>query len=230
MVRKVFGAHRAMATLQESQYSVYPMGAAKAAAPNFSDLGKPTVTVDVTRLQAELRALHQRLEFLEVAAQVAAVEHEKDQDPDGGSASSTVGSIPGATAAGRETRPDELDGVSIADDLTTETKAGEPSPHRYEYCPRSCGDACWWGVSLGRQACYERENMSCIKVCAGFEERACGGRVGATGVQFAVHLPRTGLRPALRYNCSTTRAVHLQLQADMRSNRRPPTLPATLQR
>ncbi|CBN79691.1 hypothetical protein Esi_0368_0016 [Ectocarpus siliculosus] len=117
-----------MATLQESQYSVYPMGAAKAAAPNFSDLGKPTVTVDVTRLQAELRALHQRLEFLEVAAQVAAVEHAKDQDPDGGSASSTAESIPSAVAAGRETRPDELDGGCIADDLTTETKAGE-MPH-----------------------------------------------------------------------------------------------------
>lgn len=201
----VFGALRAMATLQESQYSVYPMGAAKAAAPNFSDLGKPTVTVDVTRLQAELRALHQRLEFLEVAAQVAAIEHGKDEDPDGGSASSTVESIPSVAAAGRETRPDDLDGGSIADDLTTETKAGE-TPHRYEYRQRSCGDACWRGMSWGDKHVtsvkYELHRfvlcVACLSTadCAGFEERAWGGRVGATGssfvcgVLFCVHLPQ----------------------------------------
>lgn len=41
-------------------------------------------TVDVGRLQAELRALHSRLEMLEVAAIVAAEERDKETEGDAG--------------------------------------------------------------------------------------------------------------------------------------------------
>ncbi len=110
----------AAVNLASSEHSVYPMG--EVGKPNFGDIGKPVVTVDVARLQAELRALNHRIELLEVAAMVAAEEREKEQDLDGGSGSSTSArAVP--TAEGEIGRIIEApDGGSIADDLTTESQ------------------------------------------------------------------------------------------------------------
>lgn len=63
-------------------HSVYGMGVVKASPPDFGALSKPTATVDVDRLQTELRALHGRLEMLEVVALAAAEEREKELDFD----------------------------------------------------------------------------------------------------------------------------------------------------
>lgn len=104
-------------------HSVFPMGGELGKhAPNFGDLGKPTVTVDVVRLQAELRALHQRIEFLELAVVVEAEERAKDQDFDRSSGSSGHG------AAGVGSRAGHADDLSLPDSLTVE-HPGEP-PHR----------------------------------------------------------------------------------------------------
>ncbi|CAM9607803.1 unnamed protein product [Pylaiella littoralis] len=89
-------------------------------APNFGDLGKPTVTVDVLRLQAELRALHQRIEFLELAAAVEAEERARE-DHDRSSGSSGPG------VAGGGSRAAQADDVSLTDSLTVEPQ-GEPPP------------------------------------------------------------------------------------------------------
>ena len=63
--------HSDMAVAGPVSHSVYGMGVAKASPPDFSALSKPAVTVDVGRLQTELRALHGRLEMLEATALAA---------------------------------------------------------------------------------------------------------------------------------------------------------------
>lgn len=112
-------------------HSVHPMGISKPTAPNFGDLGKPIVTVDVARLQTELRSLHQRLELLEVAAVVAAEEQEKQEDLDGGSGSSASGEAAASTAVDRG-HAAGLDNNNnsdyTADDSTLGTQQGEPPP------------------------------------------------------------------------------------------------------
>lgn len=100
-------------------HSVYSMS--EIGKPNFGDLGKPMITVDVARLQAELRALHQRIEMLEVAAVVAAEEQEKEQDLDGGSGSSASGGA-AAVAMRASGHIEELDGGSVADDSISGTQ------------------------------------------------------------------------------------------------------------
>lgn len=74
--------HSDMAVAGPVSHSVYGMGVAKASPPDFSALSKPAVTVDVGRLQTELRALHGRLEMLEATALAAAEEREKELDLD----------------------------------------------------------------------------------------------------------------------------------------------------
>lgn len=74
--------HGDMAVAGPVSHSVYGMGVAKAPPPDFGALSKPTATVDVGRLQTELRALHGRLEMLEVVALAAAEEREKERDLD----------------------------------------------------------------------------------------------------------------------------------------------------
>eukprot|EP00752_Nemacystus_decipiens_P004826 g4392.t1 len=108
-------------------HSVYNMN--EFVKPNFGDLGKPTITVDVARLQTELRALHQRIEVLEVAAVVAAEEREKEQDQDG-SGSSACGGAGAAVGVSTEMsrHADELDGGSIAEDSTAGTNGESHSP------------------------------------------------------------------------------------------------------
>lgn len=123
---------------ESAAHSVHTMG--EIGKPNFGDIGKPVVTVDVARLQAELRALNHRIELLEVAAMVAAEEREKEQDLDGGSGSSaSARAVPGAEAeTGRVV--EDHDGGSIADDLTAESQ-GE----------RRCGFCCsstWMGEMM----------------------------------------------------------------------------------
>lgn len=108
-------------------HSVYSMG--EFGKPNFGDLGKPMITVDVARLQTELRAMHQRIEMLEVAAVVAAEERQKEEDLDGGSGSSAYGSAasPAAAVATETTaNADELDGASVADDSTAGANVEPP--------------------------------------------------------------------------------------------------------
>lgn len=96
------------------------------------------ITVDVARLQTELRALHQRIEMLEVAAVVAAEEREKEEDLDGGSGSSAFGGAAAAAVATEvSAHPDELDGGSVADDLTAGTH-GEPRRYVYAFVYRQC--------------------------------------------------------------------------------------------
>ena len=87
--------------------------------PNFGDLGKPMITVDVARLQTELRTLHQRIEMLEVAAVVAAEERNNEEDLDGSGSSAFGGSATAAVATETSAHAEELDGGSIAEDSTT---------------------------------------------------------------------------------------------------------------
>lgn len=110
----------AAVNVASSAHSVYTMG--EVGKPNFGDIGKPVVTVDVARLQAELRALNTRIELLEVAALVAAEERDKEQDLDGGSGSSAgIGAaIPADAHVGGV--GEDVDGGSIADDLTVESQ------------------------------------------------------------------------------------------------------------
>lgn len=125
-------------------HSVFPMGDLGKHGPNFGDLGKPTVTVDVLRLQAELRALHQRIEFLELAAAVEAEERARE-DHDRSSGSSGPG------VAGGGSRAAQADDVSLTDSLTVEPQ-GEPPPrylaymHTYYVCQE--WQACVCAVAL----------------------------------------------------------------------------------
>lgn len=100
-------------------HSVYNMS--EFGKPNFGDLGKPTITVDVARLQTELRALHQRIEMLEVAAVVAAEERIKEEDLDGSGSSAFGGSATAAVAVEMSAHAEELDSGSIAEESTTGT-------------------------------------------------------------------------------------------------------------
>lgn len=89
-----------MAVAGPISHSVYGMGVVKASPPDFGALSKPTATVDVGRLQTELRALHGRLEMLEVVALAAAEEKEKEPELDKDLGSSGVKVAVGARGGG----------------------------------------------------------------------------------------------------------------------------------
>ena len=110
-------------------HSVYGMGVTKASPPDFGALSKQTATVDVDRLQTELRALHGRLEMLEVVALAAAEEKEKELDFDKDVGSSGV-RIAVGTEGGEEEDEEEkgtprtVDGASRGEMGLTEEMAG----------------------------------------------------------------------------------------------------------
>eukprot|EP00904_Undaria_pinnatifida_P002133 jgi/Undpi1/11920/HiC_scaffold_4.g01619.m1 len=110
-------------------HSVYGMGVTKASPPDFGALSKQTATVDVDRLQTELRALHGRLEMLEVVALAAAEEKEKELDFDKDVGSSGV-RIAAGTEGGEEEDEEEkgtprtVDGASRGEMGLTEEMAG----------------------------------------------------------------------------------------------------------
>lgn len=108
-------------------HSVFPVGDLGKHAPNYGELGKHTVSVDVVRLQAELRALHQRIEYLELVRVTEAEERAKEEeDLDKSSGSSGLGA---AGVGCRAARGDDLSVADTADTLTVDTQ-GDPS-HRY---------------------------------------------------------------------------------------------------
>jgi len=110
----------AAVNLASSAHSVYPMG--EVGKPDFGGIGKPVVTVDVARLQAELRGLNHRIELLEIAAMVAAEERQKEEDLDGGSGSSAGARAVPAAEAETGGVVEDPNGGHTADDLTVESQ------------------------------------------------------------------------------------------------------------
>lgn len=126
-------------------HSVYTLGGAlspRNKSPDFGLLSKPTTTVDVGRLQVELRALHSRLELLETAALVAAAaEPEPDVDRGGDGSAVTTTTVKATDALERKAEevPDEERRVSaeglkdraISAEFEKETPPeGVPEGHR----------------------------------------------------------------------------------------------------
>lgn len=97
--------------------------------PDFGLLSKPTATVDIGRLQNELRALHSRLELLETAALVAAAaEPETDVDRGGSGSAVTVNATAAVERIGEEAKNEEhrvsdqgLKGLAANADFEKET-------------------------------------------------------------------------------------------------------------
>lgn len=115
-------------------HSIYGMGVGKPLPPDFGSLSKQTTTVDIGRLQGELRALHTRLEMLEMAAPAAAKDCERDLDD---RKSGSSGSKETVVAGEGDEDSHKIDGDSIAHtaNLKSEEGAEEDVPGRYDLMP-----------------------------------------------------------------------------------------------
>lgn len=112
--------------------SVYEMGKSHLLLPpDFGSLSKPTTTVDVGRLQAELRALHSRLALLEQAALNPPPELNVPDNGNEPSARSSGTGVPMPVSPTLDANNDVQGGASAEERSSSAKPSGETGVGRY---------------------------------------------------------------------------------------------------